>query len=513
MIKSFHDDIFYVESLARECGSPMQAASSTSIFTKAFLEKSLSAYTEESLEPELSSLALKILQQLCFRNYNAAINLLHQRPNTHSLEEEQCTYSSSLIRIAIRVLLNNGQIIPCLILLKDKIKAFQQQTKAVLIEDINSILSVKKGLNDGYFSHETLKWAININMSYMDYTSKISDFAEKSHEKDPQHQYLSKILEFTIGKQSSYQRLTAQARINKLTTGRESYSIKNNFSENLDPKKIAICTHHKCGTAFLMKTITAISKASNLKVWRKYYEPERYTHDDWDIVFEQHSRIHNIKQTLKGIHCIRRPESLIYSATLYHQKAKEPWLDVPLEKFNHNTYRAFTTGKIYNLINDGRIEGWRKKEITESYECDEPIPYEFDSEYEFNGKSYREMLNSFESLEEKLRFEMQCYSLGVISDMLNFNSKDFYTLKLEDASFNPRMNELYEAFKHIGFEGDKLADCMQVCSDNILALNPDAAGQHGTTKLSDKWKDVFTGKLKTFYHSIYADSSELLGYE
>ena len=60
------------------------------------------------------------------------------------------------------------------------------------------------------------------------------------------------------------------------------------------------------------------------------------------------------------------------------------------------------------------------------------------------------MLNSFESFNDKLRFEMQCYSMGVISDMLNFNYENSI-LKLENASFNSQMNELYEAFKFLGF--------------------------------------------------------------
>ena len=122
------------------------------------------------------------------------------------------------------------------------------------------------------------------------------------------------------------------------------------------------------------------------------------------------------------------------------------------------------------------------------------------------------MLNSFESLEDKLKFEMQCYSLGVISDILNFNEKSFYTLKIEDASFNPHMNELYEAFKFVGFEGEKLSYSMKTLSNHILVNNPNVAGKHATSNLSNEWEEFFSGNLKIFYHSIYADSAELLGY-
>lgn len=513
MSKCFHEDILFVELLGRKYRSAIQVNLSD-IEIDELLVKGLSAYTEESLNSEASLYALKILSQLCLCQSNKTIKWPSQEAPVAPGKEKPSYGLSSLIRIAVRFMLNNGYITPCLSFFAEHIKGMTDDDRKSIISEINLALNTPKLLKFGNgISHQTLDLAINLNNSYIDYILKTECLTEEGpYEENPYCHYIEKITNIINGKQSSSQRLTSQARINKLFSSNIPHLTGINSTENTDECKIAICTHHKCGTSFLLKTITAISKASNLKVWRKYYEPTRYTNDDWDIVLEQHSRVHDINQYLKGIHCIRRPESLIFSATFYHQKAKEPWLDVPLEKFDHNIYRAFTTGKIYNLINDGRIEDWRKKEIVENYQCDEPIPYHFESQFEFNGRSYREMLNSFESLEDKLRFEMQCYSLGVISDMLNFDSKNFYTLKLEDASFNPRMNQLYEAFKFVGFWGDLLDSCMNVCSDHILALNPDAAGQHGTTKLSNDWEQIFTGNLKSFYYSLYADSAQLLGY-
>ena len=108
----------------------------------------------------------------------------------------------------------------------------------------------------------------------------------------------------------------------KVFSNNNRYQVNIGSGEFFQDQKIAICTHHKCGTTLMKKIFIAVGENLNYKIWSKYYEPDRYTDDDWDIVFEQHSRISNIKQSLKGIHCIRRPESLIFSATLYHQTAK-----------------------------------------------------------------------------------------------------------------------------------------------------------------------------------------------
>jgi hypothetical protein len=296
----------------------------------------------------------------------------------------------------------------------------------------------------------------------------------------------------------------------QLLAGNHALGLDRNSSQN--NSKIAITTHHKCGTAFLFKTFNLIKNRLGLKMWRKFYEFERLDGEDWDIVFEQHSRIEDLEQKVKGIHCIRRPESLIFSAALYHQKAREPWLDIPLDKFDHNTYRAFTEARPYNLINDSRIEIDRKAELVKGYKSSALIPIHFEAPYEFGGETYRNMLNKFKSIEEKLLFEMQCYSFGIISDMLAFNHADFYWIRLEEVSFDINMRELSNAFSFVGFKEDELAICLDSARTNMLGADPNAAGKHGTTGISREWKDHFTGELENKYNSIYKDASQILGY-
>jgi len=175
-----------------------------------------------------------------------------------------------------------------------------------------------------------------------------------------------------------------QAKIRQqLLAGNHALRLDRNSSRK--SSKIVITTHHKCGTAFLFKTFDLIKNKLNLKMWRKFYEYERLDGEDWDIVFEQHSRIEDLEQEVKGIHCIRRPESLIFSAALYREKAIEPWLDIPLDKFDHNTYRAFIEARPYNLVNDFRIEIDRKAELVKGYRSSALIPFYFEAPYEFCG--------------------------------------------------------------------------------------------------------------------------------
>lgn len=513
MIKPFHEDILFAESLKTGYQLAIKTTKSTEA-TDEFLVKTTEEYIEERFDPERRKIAIQLLRQICLNEHTSALKELQQNRR----EDRADKATSSLTRIIIRLLITEGQIVDYLELAKGNSKYFLNQEIAIAIEDINCNLEVQES-NNGVIalSRENLKIMINIKQAYAEFLLGRETLKEKTlevgeKERVLQIEYLNKIMNIINGKEESFERLTIKKRIRDLFNG----NIKRQRTvESQDQKiyKIAVCTHHKCGTAFLMKIIKEISRIKNFKVWRKYYEPTRHTDNRWDLVFEQHSRIQDIDEPLKGIHCIRRPEALIYSATLYHQKATEAWLDIPLDKFDHNTFRAFTTGKIYNLINDNRIEAWRKEEIVANYQCDQKIDYRFEADYDFKGRTYREMLKSFATFDDKLKFEMQCYSRGVISDMLNFDVKDFFVLKLEDASLNPNMEELREAFIYIGIEGDELDECMNACKEDILVHNPQATGKHGTTNLSNEWEHAYTGKLKEFYRAIYGDSAELMGYK
>ena len=95
---------------------------------------------------------------------------------------------------------------------------------------------------------------------------------------------------------------------------------------SLPKTPILACSHHKSGAAFTVKTFKELAKQFDLSLWMRFYEPnEEPKH--WHICIHQHGRVIDLSRKIafRGWHCIRHPMALIFSATLCHQKCKEPW--------------------------------------------------------------------------------------------------------------------------------------------------------------------------------------------
>jgi len=279
----------------------------------------------------------------------------------------------------------------------------------------------------------------------------------------------------------------------------------------ISPKR-AFLTHHKCGTNFLLLLLDILESNYELTTWRKFYETNRVMSADWDIVYEQHSHIDELSPVdLHGIHCIRRPESLIVSATKYHETSDEPWLDIPLEQFDHNVFSSFTTSLTYNLIADQRIQVARKIDIVNNWKSPNPSA-NFVSPYSFQGRSYRQMLESFNSFNEKLIFEMHCYSYGVIADMLSFKKPNFINVKIEELSFDLSMSALIKCLQHLQFSEKECRDIANSAKVIMLGFDDKVGAGHTTTKLSDEWRQFFDGQVLFNYNRLFSSASSLLGY-
>jgi len=281
---------------------------------------------------------------------------------------------------------------------------------------------------------------------------------------------------------------------------------------------LLICSHHKSGASYTVKTFKAIAEAFHKKLWMKFYDPDDHL-SDWDMCIHQHGRVNDILKSVqeyKGWHCIRHPKALIYSAVLYHQKCREPWVDVPLEGFSSNTFWAASHGPLYNLIKSPDVPMTRKIEMMNSNyesEVDFDIPI-YASGYDMKGKTYREFLSELRTTQDKVLFEMRSYSRGVINDMINFTShKRFFTIKLEDIAFDPQMESLKNAFTHLGFQGEELNRCLDIASQNCLwNIKPKMIEKHATTGMSDEWKAVFSGTVNEEFHRLFGNADEDLGY-
>lgn len=280
---------------------------------------------------------------------------------------------------------------------------------------------------------------------------------------------------------------------------------------------LIICTHHKAGTALCLKIFKDIAIHFNKKIWMKFYEPDKKL-EHWDICFHQHSRILDVLSThnFKGLHCIRHPKALIYSATLYHQKCKEPWVDVPLQEFSGHTFWAITDGHLYNRIKNPTISDREKKMIMGTdYTGKTPLNFKhYSSSYRLNGKTYREYLSGLPSIEEKLMFEMKSFYRGVINGMLNFPSdRRFFWIQLETISKDETMSELRNAFIHLGYKGDEIEECLDISKKHcIWNVGLTKFMNHATTGVSDDWQKYFKGRLLEEYHRLFGRAEKALGY-
>lgn len=279
----------------------------------------------------------------------------------------------------------------------------------------------------------------------------------------------------------------------------------------LPKNKLLVATHHKAGTGFNNKVFRAISKEFGLKFWPAFHEPYQ-DGCDWDIGFHPHSKIAQITKKypqISGIHCIRHPKSLIYSAALYHQKCREPWVDVPLDYFSKEVFECITDGKQYLTIGDSKVSLEQKTALLNNSVCN------IEKQIKMNGLTYREQLNQLSSIEEQVLFEMRAFSKGVIEDMLSFpKGARFYTVQLESISFDCALKSLFEAFTHLGFSGKELIRCLDIATDQCLwNIGVESIRGKATTGVSNEWQKVFQGEVEDEYQKLFGNAAEKLGYD
>ncbi|MCF3639068.1 hypothetical protein LXM94_03725 [Rhizobium sp. TRM95111] len=286
---------------------------------------------------------------------------------------------------------------------------------------------------------------------------------------------------------------------------------KGNTYSDVPSENILVCCHHKSGTTFLRAVFNDIAAEFGKKIWMKFYEPEEMN-AGWDICFHQHSDVKEILNAanFRGIHCIRHPKSLIYSAAIYHEKCREPWVDVPLQRFTDSTFNSLTDRDTYNIIKNPKVSIQSKIEILSHYKIDARDG--FDSGFSFDGRTYRQMLRSCGNISEKLIFEMRCFSQGVVRKMQAF-PKDFrfFTLTLEEISHDQDMFALRRAFRHIGFKGAALERCLELASPHCL-WNMRTAPKHATTGVSSEWRSYFFGTVEEEYRSVLGYPEQALGF-
>lgn len=279
---------------------------------------------------------------------------------------------------------------------------------------------------------------------------------------------------------------------------------------------IVAITHHKAGSALSLKIFRSIEKICSKEIWYSFYDPVEFVEEKkWDICFNQHARVYDVLQSIegcdvKGWRCIRHPKALVYSASLYHLKCKEPWVDIPLNQFDERAFFAFTDGATYKQIISNSLSPSEKLAIIESVDRSSLAKWvpRYAEPIDFGGKTYREMLGDLNNAAERLSFEMRAYSYGVVQEMLAFPSAGFFSVSLEALSHQSDMLLFEQSLKFLGFDTDQIARVKLDCERHFLWSDaPLDRPEHITTGVSDEWKRVFDPALDREFDELFPDSA------
>ncbi|WP_286829103.1 sulfotransferase domain-containing protein [Kordiimonas sp. UBA4487] len=176
-----------------------------------------------------------------------------------------------------------------------------------------------------------------------------------------------------------------------------------------------------------------------------------------------------LKRKVRGIRIVRDPRDVVISGAHYHARSSEAWLH-------------------------------------------EAKPF-------FDGKTYAEMINSFETITDRYRFEMDNAAADTIAAMTDakgdkaqqqFLEQNFLTVKYEDLVEDTELTEFSKVCRHLKLPVRKAKSAFLKHS---LFANKNAVGHHGRSGKKAQWKTVFDQKLGRAFADRHQRSLEILGYE
>lgn len=139
-----------------------------------------------------------------------------------------------------------------------------------------------------------------------------------------------------------------------------------------------------------------------------------------------------------------------------------------------------------------------------------------------NGLTYREHLNSLETDEDRLLFEMENRSYDTLQNMGEFDDQNIYnlkTVKYEDLNTINGPMIFHDLFESIGFDKE-LEFIKQTFIQDSLVFNRKKITQSSASRYrhvrdgsSNQYKNVFTDKLNARFDELFPGLLEKLGYE
>jgi hypothetical protein len=228
--------------------------------------------------------------------------------------------------------------------------------------------------------------------------------------------------------------------------------------------KVLVGTHHKTGSVWMYTIFREICQKFG---WEFFAGDQEKLRKDFDIFLQDHSRfaLNELQVEYKGLHLIRDPRDTIVSGCFYHQKSNEQWLHI-----NRN---------------------------------------------EFGGLTYQEKINSYDSLDEQIMFEMENVGLEGIQEMLswNYTNQAFIELKYENLISDENLLLFHKIFTFLGFPGEYLPEILGIAYNRSLFAGNLKKSIHIRSGKARQWVEYFKPSHKTRFLELFGDALIKLEYE
>jgi hypothetical protein len=228
--------------------------------------------------------------------------------------------------------------------------------------------------------------------------------------------------------------------------------------------RILVGTHHKTGNVWLLNIFGKICDEFGLTLYKGMAAT---LPKEFHVFFRGNSHLEpaQIRAPFKGLHMIRDPRDIIVSGCFYHQKSKEEWLHI--------------------------------------------------KERRYGGLSYQEKINSYQSLDDQILFEMEQAGRYCIEEILAWNYSDpaFYELKYEDLICDEQLVLFHSVFTFLGFPGKAIPRLLQIAFENSLFSGALKSTPHIRSGKIKQWKQYFRSHHKARFLKLFGDALQRLGYE
>ncbi|MBY6117286.1 sulfotransferase domain-containing protein [Mameliella alba] len=247
---------------------------------------------------------------------------------------------------------------------------------------------------------------------------------------------------------------------------------------------VVVATYHKTGTVWMnnvFRTFCAAAPASfhtlsrDVSRWKdtpdqirifQEFQADAESRGEHAVIFENHCNLPPVEvmQGCRGFRVVRDPRDVLISAANYHVRSDEAWLHAKQPKFG--------------------------------------------------GMTYAEKINSLDSFEDRILFEMDHVGGETIVKMAHFDKdRILETVKYEDLVTDTEMTVWTSLMRRIGLEDtdlDAAAKAFWQCS--LFGGMRNKSISHQTSGSPRQWYDKFSDALSQAVEARFGKEIETLGY-